>query len=234
MGMFRDYLERTKLEEIENSDNRKFISFQNFFVKEDETNLIKESVINKIKELYLMKDADKLVKKFKEIFEITNEIKIKKVEIGGEFNPTTLEISYSSMNSLIHELVHYLQVFYKHKAEYYYVDKDKGDCSILKYMLQPLELNNWAISLAAEALEYNSFDEFLKIAKISNDFWSAKSKERLSHILYLLTNNMGCSIRKSDKEKLLKKSKQYYLVVKSLKKDIREHYVESFSLPGLF
>lgn len=223
MQTFREWLNEKELME---SRTRKFISFQKFFIEEDETILLKESIINKIKNLYFINDADKLVNEFKKIFEIHDNIRIKKVEIGGSFNHETFEITYSSMNSLIHELVHYLQKYKNHTGEYIYVDED--DCSILRYLTQPLELNNQAISFAAEAEEYKTFDDFLKIAEKSNDFWKAKSKERLKHILYLLTTNMNCKVQKKYKDRLLSKAKQYYLVVKSLKKNINEHYVDKF------
>ena len=99
-------------------------------------------------------------------------------------------------------------------------------------MLQPLELNSWAISLACESLQYNSFDDFLKIAKELqiDKFENANKNQRLKHCLYLLTQFILCvnkyNIRKQYKEKLLKLAKHYSLVIKSLSKDITEHYVE--------
>ncbi len=212
-------------------ETRKFINFRSFFTETDETNKINESVINKIKKLYTYASPERIVSEFKSIFEIKGDIKISKVDIGGSFNPETLEITYSSMNSLIHELVHYLQIFKNHTGEYITATED--DCGILKYLTQPLELNNWAISLAADAEDYKSFVDFLNAAEKSDNFWNAKRKERLNHILYLLTNNVGCSVRKKYKEKVLNKAKQYYLVVKALKKDISEHYVKSFDEPWI-
>lgn len=222
MQTFREWLKEKEI----NESTRKFISFQKFFIEEDETILIKESVITKIKKLYTLNDAEKLVNEFKKIFEINDNIKIQKVDIGGSFDPETFEITYSSMNSLIHELVHYLQKYKNHSGKYTFIEYNDDDCKLLRYLIQPLELNNWAVSLAADAEEYSSFDAFLKIAEKSDNFWKAKSKERLKHILYLLTNNMNCEVQKKYKERLLSKAKQYYLVVKSLKKDIKEHYVD--------
>lgn len=65
------------------SEQNILISFQNFFVESDETSTITESVITKIKKIFLLKDADSIVNKFKEIFNIEEEIKIKKISIGG-------------------------------------------------------------------------------------------------------------------------------------------------------
>ena len=197
------------------------IDFKNFFDAD-----LNESVINKIKKLYYLKDADSIVKEFKNIFSIDDEIKTSKVYIGGNINPKTKEIRYSSLGALIHELVHYLQL----KAgatEDMHIDPDTTNCGILNYIVQPLELNNWSISLAAEALQYNSFEEFLRIAELLPEhkaFFKSDRHDRLKHCLYLLTNNMNCGVQKKYKDRLLSKAKQYMLVIKSLEKDITEHY----------
>lgn len=69
---------REWLKEKEMTERNILISFQNFFVESDETSTIKESVITKIKKIFLLKDAGLIVDKFKEIFNIKEEIKIKK------------------------------------------------------------------------------------------------------------------------------------------------------------
>jgi hypothetical protein len=222
---------REWLKEKEMTEQNILISFQNFFVESDETSTITESVITKIKKIFLLKDADSIVNKFKEIFNIEEEIKIKKISIGGGANPDTKEIKYNSLSTLIHELIHYLQLRAGVLKDIYSYP-EYNNCGILRYMLQPLELNNWAISLACESLQYNSFDDFLKIAKELqiDKFENANKDQRLKHCLHLLTHNMNCdkkyNIRKQYKEKLLKLAKQYSLVIKSLNKDITEHYVK--------
>lgn len=208
---------------LREKEQRKIIDFRNFFDSE-----LSESVINKIKNLYYIKDPNKIVGEFKKIFSITDDIKISKINIGGATNPKTKEIKYSTLNSLIHELVHYLQLR-AGVTEDIYKFPDFTDCGILKYILQPLELNNWAISLSAESLQYNSFEEFLKPAELlpkGISFQTADRNKRLKHCIYLLTNNMNCGIQKKYKDKILKLSKQYMLIVKSLNKDITEHYTE--------
>lgn len=107
------------------------------------------------------------------------------------------------------------------------------DCGILEYILQLRELNNWAISLACQSLQYNSFDEFLKISKElpkSKTFEDANKDEHIRRRLYLLQSNIKCgshsSVKNVFKEKLFKLSKQYVLVIKSLLKYISECYIE--------
>lgn len=181
MQTFREWLR-----EKEENDSRRLISFHNFF--NAETSQLNESVIHKIKKIFLAKDADYLVKQFKEIFNITEEIIYSKVSIGGGTNITTGHIKYSSLGTLIHELIHYLQ-FKAGCTEKNCVFPIFTNCGILEYILQPRELNNWAISLACESLQYNSFEEFLKIStKLpeSKLFKDANKAERLKHCLYLL------------------------------------------------
>ena len=225
MQTFREWM-REK-EEIE---SRRLITFNNFF--NDETSQLNESVIHKIKKIFLAKDADYLVKQFKEIFNIDDELVYTKVSIGGGTNITTGHIKYSSLGTLIHELIHYLQ-FKAGCTERNYVVPIHTDCGILEYILQPRELNNWAISLACESLQYNSFEEFLKNSKElpkSKTFEDANKSERMQHCIYLLQSDIKCgkhsSVKKAFKEKLFKLSKQYMLVIKSLEKDISECYIE--------
>ena len=139
----------------------KLINFREFVrLTEDELQyILKESVINKIKTLYLVKDPEKLVLEFKKIFDIKDDIKIEKVDIGGSINTESKIIKYSTNNSLIHELIHYLQLRKKYYGEYNPPKMDNE--GLLRYILQPLELNNWALSLADEALEFKSFSDFL-------------------------------------------------------------------------
>ncbi len=200
------------------------IDFNNFF-----DNDLSESVINKIKKIYFLRDAESIVKEFKNIFNINDDIKISKIDIGGDINVNTREIRYSSLGTLIHELVHYLQLRAGTTDEMH-LKPDFTDCGILRYIVQPLELNNWALSLAAEALQYNSFESFIQTAEKlpeSKKFIKASRQDRLKHCLYLLTNNMNCGVQKKYKDRLLDKSKKYMLIIKSLEKDIKEHYVES-------
>ena len=225
MQTFREWMK-----EKEEIKSRRLITFNNFF--NDETSELNESVIHKIKKIFLAKDADYLVKQFKEIFNIPEEISYAKVSIGGGTNITTGHIKYSSLGTLVQELIHYLQ-FKAGCTEKNYIVPIHTDCGILEYILQPRELNNWAISLACESLQYNSFEEFLKISKElpeSKPFEDANKYERLQHCLYLLQSDIKCgsqsSVKKAFKEKLFKLSKQYMLVIKSLKKDISECYIE--------
>ena len=89
-----------------------FYSFRDYYCYLlEESSRKNESVINKISKLFLLKDADRVLSKFKEIFDIEdNTIKLQKVEIGGTYDPNTNTVNYSTMNSLIHEMLHYLQV----------------------------------------------------------------------------------------------------------------------------
>ena len=225
MQTFREWMR-----EKEENESRRLITFSNFF--NDETSQLNESVIHKIKKIFLAKDADYLVKQFKEIFNIPEEITYTKVNIGGGTNITTGHIKYSSLGTLIHELIHYLQ-FKSGCTEKNYVVPNYTDCGILEYILQPRELNNWAISLACESLQYNSFEEFLKSSKElpkSKTFEYANKAERMNHCMYLLQSDIKCgkhsSVKTAFKEKLFKLSKQYMLVIKSLEKDISECYIE--------
>lgn len=225
MQTFREWMKEK--EEIE---SRRLISFHNFF--KDETSQLNESVIHKIKKIFLAKDADYLVKQFKEIFNIDDELVYAKVSIGGGTNIKTGHIKYSSLGTLIHELIHYLQ-FKAGCTEKNYIVPIHTDCGILEYILQPKELNNWAISLACESLQCISFEEFLKSSKElpkSKTFEDANKIERMSHCMYLLQSDIKCgkhsSVKPVFKEKLFKLSKQYMLVLKSLEKDISECYIE--------
>ncbi len=207
----------------------KLISFRDYFNKiceETEIKDINESVMNKIKKLFLLRDADKIVDEFKKTFNITDDIKIKKVQIGGSYNTATKEISYSTNNSLIHELIHYLQNRNKDTTENYILPKF-SDEGILRYILQPLELNNWALSFADDAFEYNNLDNFLKIGKRSDNFEVANRDERIKHIIYLLTSDIIYDKHtKNHKQKFFKLLKEYYYILKALKKDISEFEVK--------
>jgi hypothetical protein len=88
-----------------------FISFRDYYhYLLEESSRKNESVINKISKLFLLKDPERVLDKFKEIFDINDStIKLEKVEIGGNYNPKTNIVSYSTINSLIHEMLHYLQ-----------------------------------------------------------------------------------------------------------------------------
>ena len=218
MQTFREWMR-----EKEENESRRLISFHNFF--NDETSQLNESVIHKIKKIFLAKDADYLVKQFKEIFNISEEIIYDKVSIGGGTNVKTGHIKYSSLGTLVHELIHYLQ-FKAGCTEKNYVFPIHTDCGIR-------ELNSWAISLACESLQYNSFEEFLKISNElpkSKPFEEANKAERMSHCIYLLQSEIKCGPRSSVKpvfkEKLFRLAKQYMLVIKSLEKDISECYIE--------
>lgn len=216
---FREYLKS-------DSFGTNVIDFNNFF----DANL-SESVINKIKKIYFLRDAESIVKEFKNIFDIDDDIKISKIDIGGDINVNTREIRYSTLGTLIHELVHYLQLR-AGTTDDMHLKPDFTDCGILRYIVQPLELNNWALSLAAEALQYKSFESFIQTAEKlpeSKEFVKANRQDRLKHCLYLLTNNMNCGVQKKYKDRLLSKSKKYMLIIKSLEKDINEYYVESIN-----
>lgn len=205
-----------------------FVSFREYFKNSgvaDEDGEIRESVIHKIKHLYLITEPNKIVQEFKKIFDINDNITYEKIEIGGNCNKYTGHIKYSSNNSLLHELIHYLQVRTKKFPDY--KEAEFSDCGILNYMLQPMELNNWAISLADEAFDFSSFDSFMSIGKETKDFEKADRIERLKHIIYLLNSDIECNYKTSRlKQKLIKLSRQYYFIVKSLKQDIKEYLVD--------
>ena len=140
----------------------KTINFKDFFKEFKEDKYINESVINKISKLYFIKNPEFLVQEFKKIFNIDDNIKLEKIEMGGKYYPDVNIIEYSSNNSLIHELIHYLQAKAGINFERYKIPQF-DDIGLLKYILQPMELNNWAISLADEALKFNKFDDLLEL-----------------------------------------------------------------------
>ena len=62
-----------------------FYSFRDYYYYLlEESSRKNESAINKISKLFLLKDGERVLSKFKEIFDIEdNTIKLQKVEIGG-------------------------------------------------------------------------------------------------------------------------------------------------------
>lgn len=183
------------------------INFKEFLEKEQ----LNESVINKIKDLFFINDANKVVREFKNIFNIKDEIKISKTSIGGHINPDTMEIKYNTIQTLIHELVHYLQL--KTEKTLDYIPPKFNDEGLLKYMIQPLELNNISLSFSYEALKYNSFDDFINIFEKTDDFENATSQQRLKHMLYILKNNQTNKYVK----KMFRKIEQYSIILKAIK-----------------
>lgn len=207
-----------------------FYSFRDYFyyLLEENSN-INESVINKISKLFLLTDADKIVNQFKKIFNIDDVIKLKRIDIGGSYEPNINTISYSTMNSLIHELIHYLQ--HKSKNEYNYIQPKLDDCGLLRYIYQPLELNNWALSLAEDAQVYNSFDSFINSGKYLDNFEKLNRNDRIRHIVYLITNNTSCPESTKNRQKLLKLTKQYYLTIKTLRRNRDEFLMNEIHEP---
>lgn len=203
-----------------------FISFSDYYeYLLEESSRRNESAINKISKLFLLKDAQRVLDKFKEIFNITDEtIKLKQVEIGGYYDANTNTVAYSTLNSLIHEMIHYLQV--KSKNEYVYIEPKFDDCGLLQYIYQPLELNNWAISLADDAQEYKSFEMFLRSGKHYDNFQKLTRSEKIKHIVYLITQNTTCPEKSKNKHKLLKLIKQYYLTIKTLRRNREDFYLD--------
>ena len=64
----------------------------------EESSRKNESVINKISKLFLLKDADRVLSKFKEIFDIEdNTIKLQKVEVGGTYDPNINTVNYRNI-----------------------------------------------------------------------------------------------------------------------------------------
>lgn len=208
-----------------------FISFRDYYYYLlEENSSANESVINKISKLFLLTDGGRVLQKFKEIFDIDdNSIKLQKVEIGGNYNPNTNVISYSTINSLIHELLHYLQE--KSRNEYDYIPPKFDDCGLLRYIYQPLELNNWAISLADDAQEYNSFEMFLHSGEHFEDFQKLNRSNKIKHIVYLITKDTKCPERTKSRHKLLKLMKQYYLTIKTLKRNRKDFYMVEINEP---
>jgi hypothetical protein len=208
-----------------------FISFRDYYhYLLEESSRKNESVINKISKLFLLKDPERVLDKFKEIFDINDStIKLEKVEIGGNYNPKTNIVSYSTINSLIHEMLHYLQE--KSRNEYEYIPPKFDDCGLLHYIYQATELNNWALSLADDAQEYNSFDMFLRSAKHFDDFQKLHRSDRIKHIIYLITQNTDCPERTKSRHKLLKLMKQYYLTIKTLRRNREDFYLVEINEP---
>lgn len=208
------------------------INFTEYFKQiciEEENKQIRESVINKIKHLFYIDKPEKVVQEFKKIFNITDDIEISKVSIGGNYNPYTKKITYSTINSLIHELIHYLQNRYRIQIDKYkFVEfTDEG---ILLYMLQPLELNNIALSFADDAIKFGSLDGFLKSGNKCEDFSTANRDEKLKHLIYLINSDISYSKHTKDhKSKLIKLIKEYYYIIKSLEKDIEQYLEEGKS-----
>lgn len=208
-----------------------FISFRDYYYYLlEESSRKNESVINKISKLFLLKDADRVLSKFKEIFDIEdNTIKLQRVEIGGNYDPNTNTVYYSTTNSMIHELLHYLQE--KSKNEYDYIPPKFDDCGLLAYIYQATELNNWALSLADDAQEYNSFEMFLRSGKHFDDFQKLNRSNKIKHIVYLITQNTDCPERAKSRHKLLKLMKQYYLTIKTLKRNRTDFYLVEINEP---
>ena len=207
-----------------------FYSFRDYFYYLlEENSSINESVINKISKLFLLTDADKIVNQFKKIFNIDDVIKLKRIDIGGSYEPNINTISYSTMNSLIHELIHYLQ--HKSKNEYVYITPKLDDCGLLRYIYQPLELNNWALSLAEDAQVYNSFDSFINSGKYLDNFEKLNRNDRIRHIVYLIANNTSCPESTKSRQKLLKLTKQYYLTIKTLRRNRDEFLMNEIHEP---
>lgn len=208
-----------------------FYSFRDYYYYLlEESSRKNESVINKISKLFLLKDGERVLSKFKEIFDIEdNTIKLQKVEIGGTYDPNTNTVGYSTINSLIHEMLHYLQVQSKNK--YKYIEPKLDDCGLLAYIYQPLELNNWALSLADDAQEYNSFEMFLRSGKRFDNFEKLHRSDRIKHIIYLITQNTDCPERTKSRHKLLKLMKQYYLTIKTLRRDVEDFYLVEINEP---
>lgn len=208
-----------------------FYSFRDYYYYLlEESSRKNESVINKISKLFLLKDAERALSKFKEIFDIEdNTIKLQKVEIGGTYDPNTNTVNYSTINSLIHEMLHYLQV--KSKNKYKYISPQFDDCGLLAYIYQATELNNWALSLADDAQEYNSFEMFLRSGKHFDNFQKLHRSDRIKHIVYLITQNTSCPESTKNRHKLLKLMKQYYLTIKTLKRDVEDFYLTEINEP---
>ncbi len=208
-----------------------FYSFRDYYYYLlEESSRKNESVINKISKLFLLKDGERVLSKFKEIFDIEdNTIKLQKVEIGGTYDPNTNTVGYSTINSLIHEMLHYLQVQSKNK--YKYIEPKLDDRGLLAYIYQPLELNNWALSLADDAQEYNSFEMFLRSGKHFDNFEKLHRSDRIKHIIYLITQNTDCPERTKSRHKLLKLMKQYYLTIKTLRRDVEDFYLVEINEP---
>lgn len=208
----------------------KVINFMEYFKQlciNEENKEIKESVMNKIKHLYTIRNPEMLVQEFKKIFNITDKIEISKVSVGGNYDPYTKKITYSTNNSLIHELIHYIQNRHEIKIDKYKFPVLDDDEKLLQYILQPLELNNWALSLADDAQEYNSFDEFLKTGKKCENFGTAGRVERLNHIKYLLQSNVKYSNRTKDhQKKFIKLTKQYFNIIKTLENNVDNYLME--------
>lgn len=208
-----------------------FISFRDYYeYLLEESSRKNESVINKISKLFLLKDAQRVLDKFKKIFNIDDDkIKLKQVEIGGYYDPDTNTVAYSTLNSLMHEMLHYLQV--KSKNKYRYIQPKFDDCGLLRYIYQATELNNWAISLADDAQEYNSFEMFLRSGKQFDDFTKLTRSEKIKHIVYLITQNTDCPESTKNRHKLLKLMKQYYLTIKTLRRDVEDFYLAIIDEP---
>ena len=208
-----------------------FYSFRDYYYYLlEESSRKNESVINKISKLFLLKDAERVLSKFKEIFDINdNTIKLKEVEIGGAYDPNTNTVYYGTMNSLIHEMLHYLQE--KSKNKYRYIEPKFDDCALLHYIYQAPELNNWALSLADDAQEYNSFEMFLNSGKHFDDFTKLNRSNKIKHIVYLITKDTECPERTKSRHKLLKLMKQYYLTIKTLRRDVKDFYLTELHEP---
>ena len=94
-------------------------------------------------------------------------------------------------------------------------------------MLQPLELNNIALSFADDAIQFGSLDGFMRSGKKSKDFNTANRDEKLKHLIFLLHSDVSYSNHTKDhKKKLLKLIKEYYYIIKSLQNDVEKYLVE--------
>ena len=113
----------------------------------------------------------------------------------------------------------------KSKNKYRYIEPKFDDCGLLHYIYQATELNNWALSLADDAQEYNSFEMFLRSGKHFDDFEKLHRSDRIKHIVYLITQNTSCPERTKSRNKLLKLMKQYYLTIKTLRRNHEDFYM---------
>jgi len=173
----------------------------------------------KIKKLYKLQPED-VVKEFKELFSYSEDVKLIKVQQGGQASNNG-DIKYSSIGILIHELLHLLQFKSSNDNRYKEFKLDKE--SFINYVLQRKELNNQAISVAFSLTELNLTVSDFKNAEYDNSSTLSTTKDRLNFFFYNL--NAVKSNRKIDLYKRISKYREYILYLDSENKKITENVV---------
>ena len=72
---------------------------------------------------------------------------------------------------------------------------------------------------------------FLRSGKHFDNFQKLHRSDRIKHIVYLITQNTYCPESTKSRHKLLKLMKQYYLTIKTLRRDVEDFYLVELNEP---